>query len=398
MESSFFENFIDSDQVRRNKLGQTIYYVAFSLFIVISFLEFSTFSSFVSMHTLNRLTYLPVGLVLCKVLLFDPMKWQVWLRDAILLGLAMMSMHLASSSLMVSLVAFAIGSTGISFNKLLKVYCIIGTITLLVIMASAFSHVIANLFFYRGKIVRHAFGVLYPTDFAARVLSLVLAYYYLNYQTLTWVHHMTVCLIAALLYYYCDTRLTCIILIGTIVVFWVANQAKKGNNATRAMVGCFWGAVPLCAYLIVSLSLLYTSRLSVMHRLNHLLSGRLALGQRAFHRYGITLFGQNIVERGWGRGNHAATSMYNYFFIDSSYLRGAIIYGLILSLIVLYWLTKSSLVAFQNENYGLCAAILLVAISAFVEQHLFDVSYDPFILAYFSLTISHGLPVSDRVS
>ena len=57
MESSFFENFIDSDQVRRNKLGQTIYYVAFSLFIVISFLEFSTFSSFVSMHTLNRLTY-----------------------------------------------------------------------------------------------------------------------------------------------------------------------------------------------------------------------------------------------------------------------------------------------------------------------------------------------------
>lgn len=190
--------------------------------------------------------------------------------------------------------------------------------------------------------------------------------------------------ISLVLYYFCNTRLTCVTLLIMIFVFFLAKQAYLGNKNAKLFLSFSWGGIPLLCYLAVTLSYIYTKHNQLLLKLNHGLSNRLSLGKRAIQKYGISLFGQNVQERGWGKGVHAATSMSNYFFIDSSYLRFLIIYGVIIGLVVLYWMTKISIDSFRNQQYGICAAILIIAISAFVEQHLFDISYNPFVLAYFS--------------
>lgn len=382
---SFFERYINPDGAKRQWIGQTIYYFSFAFFIVISMLQFSTFSEFVSMHSLNRLTYLPVGLVLCKIIIVDELNVKAFYQNVGLLILALLTMKLASSSLLVTLIVFSIGARDVDFYKILRIYYIVGSVTLLIIMFSAFSGVIANLIFYRGNIVRHAFGIVYPTDFASHVLSILLAFYCVNYQKLTIVHHLGVIIVSALVYHFCNSRLTSLTLLIMLVAFVFAKQASRGNTMARLVVSFFWGALPCLCYLAVSLSYLYTKNIPLFNKLNHLLSGRLILGKKAITKYGVTLFGQDVQERGWGKGAHAASNMSNYFFIDSSYLRFVIIYGLIIGLIILYWMTKVSICSFKLKQYGLCAAILVIAISAFVEQHFFELSYNPFVLSYFAL-------------
>lgn len=395
---SFFHKYISTDESLRKQWGQALYFFSLALIVTTSLLEFSTFNEYISMHSLNRLTYVPIGIVLCKVFIIDGLNWQILLQNVFLLGLSILSMKLASSSLIVTLVVFVIGARNISFNKILKVYYTVASITLLIIMIAAFAGIIANFTFYRGNIIRHSFGILYPTDFASHVLSIILAYYCVNYRKLTWVEYIVTIVISYLLYYFCNSRLTCLTLIIMIFVFLLAKQASLGNRNARVFLSFCWGGIPVLCYLEVSLSYIYTNSNYLLVKINHALSNRLSLGRRAIQKYGISLFGQNVQERGWGKGIHAATSTSNYFFIDSSYLRFLIIYGVIIGLIVLYWMIKISIDSFRIQEYGICAAILIVAISAFVEQHLFEVSYNPFILAYFSLIGTPNIYKKKKVS
>ena len=70
-----------------------------------------------------------------------------------------------------------IGAYGVSFRKIVKVYCGIGIPFLLCCIVSShtglvFDYIVQD---WNGvRPLRHSFGIIYPTDFAAHVTSLVL--------------------------------------------------------------------------------------------------------------------------------------------------------------------------------------------------------------------------------
>ena len=131
-----------------------------------------------------------------------------------------------------------------------------------------------------------------------------------------------------------------------------------------------------------------------MLKFKHLLSDRLKYGSEAFRRYGTSLLGQHVQEHGWGGlggQNMADHSMMNrYFFIDSSFLRLFIIYGIIVTVVVLIIMTVIVRRSVQNNSYALASVMVIVTVSAIVEQHLLDLSYDPFLIALLANT---SLPI-----
>ena len=58
-----------------------------------------------------------------------------------------------------------------------------------------------------------------------------------------------------------------------------------------------------------------------------------------------------------------------------------ILYGIIALLIVLGIMTFISFRSISNEKYALATVLVVISISAVVEQRLLDVSYDPFLIA-----------------
>ena len=118
--------------------------------------------------------------------------------------------------------------------------------------------------------------------------------------------------------------------------------------------------------------------------MNYFLSCRLFLGKLAIDKYGLSWFGSHVIEHGWGgsKGFKMTTSNPdNYFYIDSSFLRVAILYGIIALIIIVTIMTIITWRSVHVYRYALASIITLVAISAIVEQRLVDLSFNPFLLA-----------------
>ena len=87
-----------------------------------------------------------------------------------------------------------------------------------------------------------------------------------------------------------------------------------------------------------------------------------------------------------------------YFFVDSSFLRILILYGVIAFIIVLAILTIISYRSITYGEYALATILVIVAISAVVEQRLVDVSYDPFLIALLANVYSNKRTTDRRKS
>ncbi len=70
-----------------------------------------------------------------------------------------------------------------------------------------------------------------------------------------------------------------------------------------------------------------------------------------------------------------------YFFLDSSYIRLILIYGLIIFLMVILAMTLVSIKGYMANDYILCVIILVLSVTGMVEQHLIELVYNPFLIA-----------------
>ncbi len=115
-----------------------------------------------------------------------------------------------------------------------------------------------------------------------------------------------------------------------------------------------------------------------MAKLNDILSGRLANAAEAWQKYGLTLFGQNIV---WtGQGITYKPSMH-YLYVDCSYLNVLLNYGLVFLLLVFIWCRQVILDLYRRHDMLYLAFFVVILLFSFLEVRLVNPLYDPFIIA-----------------
>lgn len=119
-------------------------------------------------------------------------------------------------------------------------------------------------------------------------------------------------------------------------------------------------------------------------RLNGLLTNRLALGNHAYLVNGLKMFGQNIIQSGWGG---TSSEMFNnsignltYFFIDSSYIGMLLCYGVIFTVITLGAISINLYSRIKAEDALYMFVWLSILLVSAVDQHLLEVQYNVFLL------------------
>ena len=172
-----------------------------------------------------------------------------------------------------------------------------------------------------------------------------------------------------------------------IPVILVASNPNK-NKICKFIASSFWYLNIILPYAFVLLTYYFTFNRPWMARLDRVLSGRLTYGEEGFERYGITLFGRKVVEHGWGgaKGLHMMkNNPFGYFYIDSSFVRLMIINGLIIGIVAFAILILISIRETIRHNYVLPAIIFLVVLSSLIDQHLLEITYDPFLLSLLAI-------------
>ena len=366
--------------------GQIIYEIAFAFEFVVAFLITSTYTDYFSNHLLHTLMFAGLALVLLKIFLFDDLDLKWLAIDAIVLILLLTTWRTSKEFSLFSMGIFVLGARNVDFKRIIKIYFYVGMLLLAFVVISAMGGLIRNLVYRRDmtNIVRQSFGIAYPTDFAAHVLYLILAYAYLKFGKIKWYDYAVFLAAAVFLVKFSDARLSAYAIILSIPVLWIGQRAQTDHLLSRFIASFYWTVPILSAYLVIIASYFFTPSNKILTKVNNASSGRLFLGHKAISEYGFSMFGKQIIEHGWGGANGLKMSQNapaNYFFVDSSFLRMTILYGIIMAIIILLAMTKISWESFQKGSFALASIIVIVSVSAMVEQRLLDMAYDPFLIA-----------------
>lgn len=372
--------------------GEQVYLIAFSFLLFISFLMTTTFTDYFHTRPLQLLSYLSVALVILKIYLFDHHNIRMLLIITLILAFAVISWRKSQSYLILDVVTLIVGAKGVHFKRVVHWYYRISLIMLVAVVLYSLIGVISNLsYVVPNRGTRYALGIVYPTDLASHVLYLMIAKSYLDFDKIRWPYYVVFIVLAYLMKQVADARLSTIAAIVLVIALIVAKQAQNKKRWAIKIVSLFWTATPILVFIDLVAVLNYDPWNQLFIRANNLFSNRFALSSMAIKKYGTNLWGNHVIEHGWGGAKGlkmASVDSARYFYIDSSYVRLLVIYGLVVLVMIVAFMMYISIRATVEKDYALVVAMLVVTISCLVEQHLLDISFNPFLLATFAMTWS----------
>jgi hypothetical protein len=383
--------------------GEQLYFLGFTIYFLPSFLLNTMFTVTIGGHQFRLLSYAALPFILCKVFIFD--KWNV--KQLFLIALSFfISLVIWRTTQNVDFVfacVLVVGAKGIEFRKIISWFFYLSVVCLVVTTVCALVGVIPNLVYYSPvRPTRYALGMSYATYSATIYLYIVLAYCYLRFGNLKLYDYIVIIVFDCLIMWVTNTRLDFIAVFLVIPLIAIAQNGYKGNYFSRLLSSFYWMATPIMATLMIILSYFYSSHNRILYKINKLFSGRLLYGRTAFKRYDLSLLGRKIVEHTYSglKGNSFQNNPMdhlgiNYFFIDSSYIRMLLVWGVIAFLIVIVAMTKIAITSTINKTYVLSAIMFIVAINCMFEPYIIHLVYNPFLLALFAKETS-GVPFGGK--
>lgn len=371
--------------------GSQIYLATLAVYLVFAFLQNTTFEDYIGGHFYNIISYLAFGVLILKIVFYD--HYHLTANFFIISGFlfSIIVWRNSGANLILVMIAFILAAKNVSFDDIVKTYFNVNFWLLVIVIACSLLGVINNLSFVaQGRGTRYALGVIYPTDFAARILYLMLADAYLNFGNLNTTRYLVYVLIALACKQVTDARLNFYCMLLLIIVSAIAKVAEQNyqlqqHDWTNSIVYTYWTFTPILSAIAIFGTYFYDPANNIYSKIDGMLSGRLTFGSMALQRYSVNLFGTKIKEHGYGNNMKLFHQGINsYFFIDSSYMRLLIIFGLV-ALVV--FIGISMFISIKNTLYGYYALptiLLIVAFSSVVEQHFMELTYNPFLLAFIS--------------
>ena len=330
-------------------------------------------------------------------------KYQ-WLRTALAVVLLYAGRYLWQTSGYSRVLLFfllIVGMNGISFRKVIRIYFSVVSTLLLLAMACSLLGLIENYTYVMDRGTRMSFGIGYPTNFAAYVLFQALCWWYLRREKLTYVEAAVTAGLAAFVKVFCDARCSMMLLLITaFAMSWtrfhyqMQGKRQKEYQMHSGFAALLTLAHPLTAVGIVGFTVCYNSSVSWMTYLNRLLSTRLELGKKAVIVYGMRPWGQWIKLFNNAEGKDGSF----YFYIDSSYVQLAVMYGLVILGLVLLAFLLISCRAWSQKEWIFLWILAITAGHGIMEQHLVELPYCPFILALLADTAgNHGAEIKEII-
>ncbi len=332
-----------------------------------------------------------------KILLYDSFSLGEIVAISTVGICTVMNFLKTGSSIMLVLLLLVVAAKGIDSKKILRVYIIVvGCIVAFVFICSLMG-VIRNLRYWKSDehAFRNSFGIVYCTDFSARIFFLLLAYFYVRNEKLKWYEFIITIVVTLLTYGFTKGDLDFYCSLIMVVLFAIGNnigklRGIKGEYVRKAWNGMWRLLTPfamlICCILMYILTALYDERVGWMYELNDTITNRLAVGHKTLQEIGFALFGKRLVLHGFGGNTSPIVEDYN--FLDCSYIHVLIMSGatILFAFIILY-----AYVAFKNgQDTYLMYVILLISINCMIAHHLQDISYIPFILFILAKMVSIG--------
>ena len=366
----FKDNFVTKVRAYPNLVNYA-YLFSLGVFIFASLIkETKMLNEIFSQRMVFWMEAIPAFIVYLKIAFFDDND----IKDIIIFSVfecyLYLSSYIAASVVIFYLVFFVYGAKNIKIENILKVFIIVNIAGTLLTMLLTGLNVIRNVRIIRNiysPVVRYSIGMVYPTDFAARGLSVLLAYAAFKKFRLNLPEYISFG--AVIIWFYIITRTRVdfalsILLIASLLFY--PYLKKIFTKITPKMITIL---MYLYIVFIMGLGFLYTwdPHNKILELINHILSGRLTNNRLLILNYHVKFAGQYIYQPGGGSG----------FYIDSVFFRTLWMYGIpmfILFLGLIFILNKKFMHTTRFLPLELCFIIFMI--SGGLDQHFWDGSFN----------------------
>lgn len=368
--------------LKKYHVDKMLFFLAFMVYIVGHFLSGTMYIYILDKSLPYTIWMVACVLALLKIFLVN--VYSDW-RDLCLvvsIGLIVWASSLNTNTWdIIYYYVMIVAAQDINFKSIVKVFLATVVTMLIFTIVSAKLGVIAGVTNMRlgSSDLRYALGTVYPTDLAARLFYIELFYIALRKFKLNLPEYITCLSLTVFTYIVTDTKLDVLLMLLLILAVYLKDAIillleKIQNLGVTLILGSM-------VAMIIILTYGYSSKMWILNKINNILSGRLSVGHIAFENFNVPFFGQIIEQTGNGGLHHG---VYSYFFIDCSYIRVLMMNGLFSFLILVAFLVILSNKFLNEKAYSLEIALLFVALSSIIDQHLLEISYNCLLLAMFA--------------
>lgn len=354
-------------------LSNMLFLLAYIPALAISSFYTTLYNQIVPSIYMNLIVVIALGILLFKFILIDRHSFLEYVAYVFLGTIVTASALNSHNKQFAILIIFCMMAKNIKNDAVIKSYLWVSIGTLVVAYLSTKLGKIPDLMYTRDLIVRHSYGIIYPTDFAAHIFYICCAYVYLRFKNYSFKDMLFLLVIALITYRQTDARLN----FGMIILLAISTLLLKHSKLQFVMKKVWM--IPIVSFLFTYFATKYfTLNSHFFSILNKLFSGRLGIVQETMNEYGVKWFGQKIIEHGWGgKGFYLNTRIFKYTYIDSSYMRLWIIYGILASVLFLCVIT---FLLKKVNSKRLILIVSLILLSGIIEQHFIDIAYNPFFI------------------
>ena len=228
--------------------------------------------------------------------------------------------------------------------------------------------------------IRYSLGYMYPLELQGHFLYITLMYIYVRRKEFMYNDFLLINLANILLYQFTDAKTDfCAAVIVTVAA--LAVNIIGSERVIKHLHLWFWeGCALLSVVLPWILVLLYDHSNSRWVEFDRLLTWRLYCTNQVLKDTGIPLFGRIVEWVGLGYSNGGDLNGQTYYWIDSSFIKDAVDYGLVFSILLL--LGFLFMIAYEFREKNVFGVIMLegLLLAAMMEYKTFLPSVYPVIL------------------
>lgn len=271
----------------------------------------------------------------------------------------------------------------VDYQKIIKAAFVSFSIcTFLIVVLSKIGLIEDHVFFEGGR-NRHGLGFTWTTYFPNLFMFIVLYYAFLRRESVRLVEILVIFLINIYGFIMTDTK-SAFAMVNITIFTLLALKYIKPLRKYRKIYEVILILTPVVlAVFIILFSYYYDSNVVWMERFNRLLSGRLRLGKNGIETFGVSILAKHVVLEGGD----------NYNYIDSSFVRYIINFGIIFTTLIIGYLTYFAKLINEKKDIYMFLIFEVLLIHSTFDPELLSMSFDYFlfVLSYKNFKLNESL-------
>jgi len=273
---------------------------------------------------------------------------------------------------------FIVCYSNIPFQKIVKTSFYSTALALIVVITLSLSGLLEDYIYLHGDVLAHSFGFGYYTAISFYVFYLMIMYFFLRKDKISWADIFLVATINYLVYYYTTTRL--IYFLGLLLLLLVILVCKLQIINFRSNVFAFFArfSFPILSLLALYTMYAYDSSSQMWKKLDIIFNNRLNYSNIASKLYSLNLFGNKIemvgnFELTYGNASRTSTT----FYLDSGFNYSWLGYGILFTILVLGLYSLIFVTSYNKNDKYIYIWCILVALFTLINNTWINITYNP---------------------